>query len=222
MAPRILVTGFRPFLGEEQNPSELVLKALATARLVADDLNSPAETHYELHTLVLPVEYRGAFAVLRAYLETHEVDAILLLGQAAGARRVRLERVALNLMDAAAPDESGLLHLETEITAGGALSLRTSLPLRQWFSALGDPAKYEISNSAGAYVCNSTYYLTLQHLATAGLSMPCLFVHVPPMPSQKLAADPHEFPMQLAETTALVQRLLPLLLAAIPFRRACS
>ncbi|MBX3019488.1 MAG: pyroglutamyl-peptidase I [Bdellovibrionaceae bacterium] len=187
----LLVTGFKPFLGESENPSELVLGPLAQ--------------EFGVRTLTLPVEYRRAFEVLREELRREPADAILLLGQAATATRLKLERVALNLMDASAADEAGELNLETPIVKSGALALATTLPLREWWTQLADPQSYEISNSAGAFVCNSTYYLALNELAGR---TPCLFVHLPPLPGQVAAGKAGTSPMELARMVTLLRPLV--------------
>lgn len=198
-APRLLVTGFKPFLGESENPSELVLPLLAAG--------AP-----DVETLVLPVEYRGAFETLRRRLGANDPPAaVLMLGQAATATRLKLERVALNLMDASAADEAGELALETPVVPGAPLALATPLPLREWWTKLGDPQAYEISNSAGAFVCNSTYYLTLRELAGR---TPCVFVHLPPLPAQQAAQKTGTAPMALARQHELLLPVLELLRAA--------
>lgn len=199
--PGLLVTGFKPFLGEAQNPSELVLAPLAQ--------------EFGVRTLTLPVEYYRAFEVLREELRREPADAILLLGQAATATRLKLERVALNLMDASAADEAGDLHLETPVVAGGDLALSTTLPLREWWTKLADAQSYEISNSAGAFVCNSTYYLTLKELSDR---TPCLFVHLPPLPEQRAAGKAGTAPMELSRMTALLKPIVSLMLSTLKQR----
>lgn len=192
--PQILVTGFKPFLGEDENPSELVLPSLAR--------------DCGVRTLTLPVEYRGAFKVLQQELKVNPCDAILMLGQAATATRLKLERVALNLMDASAADEAGDLKLETPIDDQAPLALSTTLPLRDWWTRLADSQSYEISNSAGAFVCNSTYFLTLQALAG---KTPCVFVHLPPLPNQKASAKPGTSPMELSRMIELLKPIVQLM-----------
>jgi hypothetical protein len=36
------------------------------------------------------------------------------------------------------------------------------------------------SDNAGAFICNETYYRTLEQLATTDDTTPCLFCHLPP------------------------------------------
>lgn len=197
MSTRILVTGFRPFLGETVNPSELVLKAL--------------EGETGVHTLLLPVLYHGGFEILRQHLEKETYDAVLLIGQATGADRIRLERVALNLMDAASPDEGGQTYNETPIDPEGPIAISTRMSVRALYDQLADPTKFQISNSAGAYVCNSTYYLTLKHLQAQKILTHCLFVHVPPLPEQKKVQDARGSSMDLPTTTDSILKIIKLL-----------
>lgn len=196
LPPRILVTGFRPFLGESVNPSELCLPALAKIPGV--------------RTLVLPVEYEGAFRSLRENLESETYDGVLLLGQATGAKKIRLERVALNLMDATSADEAGIQHHETSIDPKGPTALLTDLPLREWWTALKDRHAIEISNSAGAFVCNATYYQMLNYLRTRPVAIPMLFVHLPLLPEQLAGKEPGTPSLSLSAAESALREIIAL------------
>lgn len=182
---RILVTGFVPFLKHGVNSSQRCVERLALA--------PPADV--ALSTLVLPVEFGRAFETLREHLAGLPTEArphaIVLTGMAAGARRVRLERLGVNLADCEAfavsgrrprprPDNAGAAPIDAQLVEGGALAL----PARADVKALGRALKarglpVELSLSAGSYVCNDLYYRTLDHLARASAGTRCLFVHLP-------------------------------------------
>lgn len=49
-----------------------------------------------------------------------------------------------------------------------------------------------VSNSAGTYVCNSTMYALLDHIAANSMATKAGFIHVPYIPSQ--AADKPNMP----------------------------
>ena len=83
------------------------------------------------------------------------------------------------MMDATTPDNDGYLPDEEPICATGAAALFTNTDikdLRRVVEELGIPAK--VSNSAGLYVCNRTYYEALR-LCNERPGMKALFVHLP-------------------------------------------
>lgn len=184
MSARILITGFVPFLKHGVNASERVVRALA-------ERPPPG---VELETLVLPVVFGEAFARVRERLErAPELDAIVLIGMAAKARRVRLERIALNLADAESftrkrrpvprPDNAGNVPAGEPIDREGPLALPATVDVkRAGRDLLAQGLPVELSLSAGSYVCNDLYYRTLAHLA--GRTR-CVFVHVPELPRRR-------------------------------------
>lgn len=192
---KILITGFEAFLGESLNPSALLLEKLK-------DLT-------EIDTLLLPVEFEGAFQKLRPAVESGTYQGVLLLGLAGGASRIRLERVGLNLLDASAPDESGVLYLETPLDPQAPTALMTSLPLRAIYTDLKTRhPNLEISNSAGAYVCNATYFKALNLIREKALSTWALFVHIPYLPEQILNKPAGTPSLSLEADELLVRDLL--------------
>jgi pyroglutamyl-peptidase len=79
-------------------------------------------------------------------------DAILAVGVAMGTPSLRLERVALNLDDSDAPDNSGEIIQGQLIASQGPATYWSSLPLTGMLEALdrlGVPAV--ISNHAGTF-----------------------------------------------------------------------
>ena len=95
----VLVSGFEPFGGDETNPSWETADALARGghELVGDDVVA----------VRLPVTFDGAWPVLEAAIRAHEPSVIVALGLAGGSRAVRLERVAIDVVDARIPDNAG-------------------------------------------------------------------------------------------------------------------
>lgn len=161
----VLITGFGPFLDHRQNPSDRLARALddryaGPARLKAC---SP-----------LPVELgRAAQRALRA-VEHHNACAVVAFGLAAGARRIRLERRALNRSDSRAPDNAGVVGAGRAVIPGAPFVRRATIPLEPIRAALwARSIASETSDDAGGYVCNDLYYRLLH----AGV--PALFVHVP-------------------------------------------
>lgn len=170
---RILITGFKPFLGESINPSSVLLDWLKV------------EFVNEVDTLLLPVSFQEAPKILEEHLKGHDYNLILLLGQAGGRSKVSLERVALNWIESEHPDEDGYLPEQGVIFSDENSALLTSLPLSEWKSRLvAQGLPVEISLSAGGYVCNYLYYSTMRMQQLMASQQNVCFIHVPYLPEQ--------------------------------------
>jgi pyroglutamyl-peptidase len=164
---RIAVAGFAPFGAHAENPSERVVRALA---------GEPG-----LATAVLPVAYRRAESQLVATLESVRPDALLLLGRHEG-EAIRLERVALNLNDAASPDEDGERRNGTPILPAGPVGHWSTLPLEAFAAALASRALPVVwSRDAGGFLCNHVFYVARHWVEQSGRRIPCGLVHLPPL-----------------------------------------
>jgi pyroglutamyl-peptidase len=164
---RIAVTGFARFGAHAANPAEELVRALAAR-------------DGELATAVLPVSYRRAEAGLAALLASANPAALLLLGRHEG-DAIRLERVALNLDDAAAADEDGERRAGAQIRPGGPVGHWSSLPLEGFADALerrGLPFVW--SRDAGGFLCNHVFWLARDWCERTGRAIPCGFLHLPP------------------------------------------
>jgi len=188
VAGHILVTGFAPFSGDTINPSESLAKA-------ADGWVAGAFT---VRSLILPVQPEAARDAMSGALATEGLGAVVHLGLAAGRARVSLERVAINVMDYEIPDARGDVRRDEACVPGGPVAYWSTLPLREIlaeFAADGIPA--HLSYSAGAYLCNYTFYTTLHALAERALPIPAGFVHFPLLPSMVAAHGREESSMDL-------------------------
>ena len=155
---RILVTSFEPFGGSDTNISQRVLDAIQA----------------DVAKLLLPVSFRRAPEVLNEAIEQFQPDVIIAMGQATEGDKIRLERLAINMMDSAKGDNDGYLPAEELICPEAPLALKTSLPVKQLCAdciSAGFPTK--VSNSAGLYVCNCIYFEALRRTPNS------LFVHIP-------------------------------------------
>lgn len=165
----ILVTAFDPFGGAETNTSLEVLEALP-----------PRIGGAKLEKLVLPTVFGLSDRQAQEAAERLRPDAVVCLGQAAGRKAVTPERAALNLMDAARPDNAGNLPAEEPVVPGGPAAYFSTLPVKALAAAVreaGVPAA--VSNSAGTFVCNSLMYAMLHYAASCCPGLPCGFIHVP-------------------------------------------
>ncbi|RPI32561.1 MAG: pyroglutamyl-peptidase I [Chloroflexota bacterium] len=171
----LLITGFEPFAGSTTNPSHCAALALAVR---------PPEG-VRLHTAILPVDSQGGPDALLKALDEHRPDAVICLGEAGRRARISIERVAVNLMDYAIPDNQGRLAVDEPIVPGGPAAYFATLPVKRMLEsvrAAGVPA--ELSLSAGAYLCNQVMYILLHHLAENQLPVPAGFIHLPYLPEQ--------------------------------------
>ena len=170
---KILVTGFEPFGGEDINPSWEAVR----------QLRAPEGT--ELVRLRLPVVFREAGEQLAAALRREQPDLVLCIGQAAGRDAITPERLGVNLMDAAIPDNTGFQPREEPVIPGAPAAFFARLPvaaLAEAIQAAGVPAR--VSNSAGLFVCNALLYRLLYEMETGYPQMRGGFLHVPCLPEQ--------------------------------------
>ena len=172
---KLLVTAFEPFGGDAMNASGEILRALP------DALGA-----LRLETLCLPVSFRAAPRAAIAAAERLRPDAIVCLGQAGGRDRLTPERIAVNRMDAARPDNDGFQPVDAPVVPGGPKSYASALPVEAMTEAMraaGVPA--DLSDSAGTYVCNCLMYALLHRTHTRGPKIPCGFLHLPYLEEQR-------------------------------------
>ena len=172
---KLLLSGFQPFAASPVNPSACVVEAMAARTLPG----------IELYTTILPVEHeRGPHELLRRVDECHP-DAVVCLGEAGRRTHLSIERVALNLLDYAIPDNVGNLITDRPICPDGPAAYFVTLPARQMLAGMreaGVPA--ELSLSAGTFLCNEVLYELLHHLALSGGRIAAGFIHLPYLPEQ--------------------------------------
>lgn len=167
---KVILTGFEPFGGSEVNSS------WETAVRVGQ--RPPKGACME--TLLLPVSFVRAGKKIREALREKRPGVLVMLGQRGKGESIDIERIAINMMDASNPDNDGYHPQEQTIVDGGEAAYFSNLPVKTLRDALlhrGIPAR--VSNSAGLYVCNSTYYNALNEIYEQGLPTKALFIHLP-------------------------------------------
>jgi pyroglutamyl-peptidase len=190
----ILVTGFEPFGDHTMNPSEALAKAVDGRRVGAVAVRSA----------VLPVHHADAPRRVDALVTELLPESIVHLGLANGRARIALERVALNVMDYAIPDNAGRRVVNEPCVPAGATAYFSTLPLLAILTALlADGIPAYISNTAGTYLCNQTLYGTLHTLAMRSardeVRVPRAgFLHVPSLPAMVAASGLDEPSMDLS------------------------
>ena len=185
----ILVTGFEPFGGDVVNPSQELAKAVDGYSVGGCGVRG----------VILPVEHRGARAIVAEALEDPALVGVVHLGLAGGRARLALERVGVNAMDYPLPDNTGMRISGECCVAGGPAAYFATLPLRSMLEALtaeGIPAY--LSHTAGTYLCNQMLYWTLHEISRRSLPVRAGFIHVPWLPSMVAAHGRDEPSMDLA------------------------
>lgn len=164
---RVLLTGFEPFGGDSTNPSG------DAVRQVAAEWDGAAT----LITEVLPVTFVGASARLRELIAAHAPDVVIATGLAGGTTSIRVERIAVNLIDARIPDNAGDQPIDESSVPGAPNALFATLPVKAIAAAIQDagiPAS--VSHTAGTFVCNHVFFTALD-AAPSGTR--AAFIHVP-------------------------------------------
>lgn len=185
---KLLLTGFEPFGQEEINPSWEAVAAMP------DSLET-----VEVVRVRLPVTFKGAAVMLEQAIDEFRPDVVLCIGQGGGRFEVNIERVAINLADSTKPDNDGYQPEEAPVRVDAPDAYFSNLPVKRLVKAVreaGIPAV--VSNSAGAYVCNSVFYTAL-HLAHSKYpDMKAGFIHIPYLPCQ--AVEKTKQPTMAKET----------------------
>lgn len=167
---KFLITGFEPFGGDSTNSSQETVKAVSCDGV--DDV--------EVVTGILPVSFKRVEEAISGLIDEADPDVVIMLGQSGKSDCIKIERVALNLMDSSKGDNDGYSPDEEVICPDAPIAYFTKMPvkaLRDCLMRSGIPAK--VSNSAGLYVCNATYFATLNLIATTGRNTKALFIHLP-------------------------------------------
>ena len=172
----ILITAFSPFGGDALNASQEILNALP------ETLGG-----VRLEKRLLPVSFRSAPRLALEAAGRLHPEAIVCLGQAAGRDAVTPERVAVNLMDAAIPDNDGFQPVDEPVIPNAPAAYFSTLPVKAMVEAMqrvGVPAR--LSDTAGTYVCNALMYAILHQTK----DVPCGFIHVPYLTGQGAGETP--------------------------------
>jgi len=172
--PRVLVTGFEPFLGAPVNPTAWLVEHLQQTPPALDGVSA-------FRAEVLPVDYRAIGPRLSEIGESFAPDIAIQFGLAGSCTGFRLERVARNRLAGARPDNAGYLPGDGPICGGPDLIVST-LPLAALHGALtqaGLPVEW--SDDAGGYLCNVAMTLSLAHACEGFAPRMSGFIHVPPI-----------------------------------------
>jgi pyroglutamyl-peptidase len=175
--PRVLLTGFGPFPGAAENSSAWLVEELAGKRQSSD-------LGCDLHAEVLPTEWAEVARLGPGLVQHHRPRLTLHLGLHKRARGFRIERSAHNLIDLR-EDARGAVLDRRSILDRSYGRLDTAIPATQLARHLrAQDLPAVASRSAGTYLCNYLYYLSLHWARGQSGACDVCFVHLPPGPRQ--------------------------------------
>ncbi|MFG6114106.1 pyroglutamyl-peptidase I [Halobacillus sp. MO56] len=166
---KLLLTGFEPFLDFPINPTMEIVNQLDGSKI----------NDCEIIGKVLPVDFHESGEKMLAYIEEVNPDIVIALGLAAGRTKITPERIAINCNDGPV-DNRGHKPDGEPIIKEAPNGLFSTLPIKKITARLqenGYPA--EISNTAGAYLCNNVMYHALYHFHKTDQIKPAGFIHMP-------------------------------------------
>lgn len=171
--PTVLLTGFEPFGDGERNPSAEI----------AEGLDGAVVAGHRVAGATLPVTAAGAPRALEEAVGRHGPSLVLSLGLAGGRGMLALERVALNVLDFPIPDNDGSRPVDEPVVGSGPAAYLATIPLKAVLAAWGDEGlPGYVSNTAGTFVCNQTFYRSLHLSAERGCRAG--LIHLPYLPAQ--------------------------------------
>ena len=172
MKRKLLITGFDPFGGASINPAWEAVKLLPDT--IAD---------FEVHKLEIPTVFGLATEKVLEKAAEIQPDVILCIGQAGGRGSVTPERIGVNIRDATISDNAGNQPVGQFVAEEGPAAYFATVPVMAMADAIQTAElPGQVSNSAGAFVCNDTLYGLLHHYA--GTEVKVGFIHVPWLPEQ--------------------------------------
>ena len=160
--------GFEPFLGFDENPTELVVRKL-------DGREFQGET---VTGVVLPVDYDKVEDRVIGAIEHANPRLVIGFGLAQNREKVTPEKIAVNYRYSSDPDNAGKRIEGVRIDESEPDGVFSSLPvesLTNSLNSLGIPAA--VSFSAGAYLCNNAMFLIVREALRRGFHGG--FIHVP-------------------------------------------
>ena len=172
----ILITGFEPFGEHQDNISEDIANTFANKITTFEQNNCAYELHWQAQ--ILSVDEQGSAQIANMLRQKSDVfDAIIQCGLCENCTQVHIETKAQNRLDMRVADNSGRMIKDQIIIPDAPKALSTSINVEEL--ELESFSCAQISDDAGAYVCNETYFRTLWACKNAKQSIPLTFVHLP-------------------------------------------
>lgn len=179
---KLLITGFPPFPGCSDNPSQQIVDAVCDGRVQVPG--------GEIRGELLPVEYRGVETAYLKRIGDFQPDGVLAFGVGRQESLLRLETRGINWDDAVTADNAGEIRTGTKIIPDGPDELHSGLnlvPLAELIRQRG--IDVDISRDAGTYICNHLLYFAWHSMSRMDGPRFFTFSHVCPIDAG-FALDP--------------------------------
>lgn len=193
--PAVLLTGFGPFPGVDENASGRLVEALA--HVVAKRF---PQKRIVAH--VLPTQWAAAPVLLGRLYDTHNPMLVLHFGVTQGVTGFSIETQAQNKQGPHG-DAIGALPRSPVMSAKGKTILPVSIPAPEILARLRRLAiPAQLSHDAGDYLCNCILYRSLELASRAGVAAG--FIHIP----ADFASAKFDFEMAVAGGLEIVRACL--------------
>ena len=187
MQGRIWLTGFEPFGDHTENPSQRLVEGLLNTSM-KQNIRSTSPYGLESESVeiefvgqILSVDEQGSCLSIDHF---ENIDAVIHVGLNEKVSKINFEMCAINESDFRIPDNSGRQILESVIDDTGFALLHTTVHRPSISAVFSKNDAVEISEDCGRFVCNETYYRTLNYIEQQGIQsrdrpLPAIFVHIP-------------------------------------------
>jgi pyroglutamyl-peptidase len=166
---RVIFAPFEPFGGRRHNRAREATRLLAGEELGG----APVEI------VELPVAYAALPDAVRR-LFARDPSLVVLVGESADARKLLVERLAVNVAHADIRDNAGARPIDEELVVGGEPARRVPFdPRTAANAAIAAGCPCDVSSHAGTFCCNAALYHALGQAAAQPSPPPVAFVHVP-------------------------------------------
>ena len=195
---KVLVTGFGPFAGVPNNPTGEALSLLPSS-LISNPLpcshagatsgplgviNDTESIDVRICTEKLEVSSIGSKLISNCLNDGLRWHSILHFGVDPKATKPRIEMYAKNQLDFKQADNRG--RKKTGLCIKGAPQ-RISLSRKFEKLAAIASEEWEYSDNIGNYICNETFFYTLNTIRKLNLKIPAGFFHVPLYSPEKIS-----------------------------------
>ena len=188
-SPSVLITGYPKFSNFDYNVSEKILSIIKEIDF----------SNIKISTELLSVDEDGSDLVAKRINLGETFDTIIHLGFSSKSKIIRFEKYAYNEYRMSQPDNSGRRISNGEIIQGKLERYHTNVNEIVINEEFKGESRVEWSVNPGRFVCNETYFKTLNMIDDNQVNdkIKVIFVHLPP-----------EDIMNLSEQTEIIERLI--------------
>ena len=187
--PSVLITGYPKFSNFEHNVSEKILSLLKQM-----DFGKT-----KIFTELLSVDEFGCNLTADKIKSGETFDVIIHLGFSSKSDKIRFEKYAYNEYKMSQPDNSGRCISNGEIIKNQKGRHHTNADLLALNYEFKGESHVEWSENPGRYICNETYFNTLNTINKNSIynHIKVIFIHLPP-----------EFILDISKQTEIISRLI--------------